>query len=59
MVKRNKPVVAKVYLPKYTLIISDMMVNGFKMLICLGIVVVMLFVYRVPLTWKIVFILLS
>lgn len=57
MVKRNKPVVAKVYLPKYTLIISDMMVNGFKMLICLGIVLVMLLVYRVPLTLKILFIL--
>ena len=48
MVKRNKAIVSKVYLPKYTLIISDMMVNAFKMLICLGIVLVMLVVYQVP-----------
>lgn len=56
MVKRNKPVVAKVYLPKYTLIVSDMMVNGFKMLICFGIVALMLLFYRVPLTWNILLI---
>ena len=48
MVKRNKPIVSKVYLPKYTLIISDMMVNAFKMMICLLIVLGMLVVYRVP-----------
>ena len=36
MVKRNKSIVSKVYLPKHTLIMSDMMVNGFKMLICFG-----------------------
>lgn len=55
MVKRNKSIVSKVYLPKYTLIFSDMMVNGFKMLICLGIVLIMLVAYRVPVDGHIVF----
>ena len=54
MVRRNKAIVSKVYLPKYALIISDMMVNAFKMLICLGIVVVMLVFYRVPVDWHII-----
>lgn len=48
MVKRNKSIVSKVYLPKHTLIMSDMMVNGFKMLICFAIVVGMLVFFRVP-----------
>ncbi len=55
MVKRNKAIVSKVYLPKYTLVISDMMVNAFKMLICLCIVVLMLLVYRVPVDAHILF----
>ncbi len=55
MVKRNKPIVSKVYLPKYTLIISDMMVNAFKMFICLIIVFGMLVFYRVPVDWHLIF----
>ncbi len=55
MVKRNKPIVSKVYLPKYTLILSDMMVNGFKMMICFFIVGIMLMVYKVPVDWHIVY----
>lgn len=47
IVKANKPIVSKVYLPKFILIISNMMVNGFKMFVCLGIAVVMMIVYRV------------
>ena len=55
MVRRNKPIVSKVYLPKFMLIISDMMVNGFKMMICFGISFVMMIVYRVPVSYRIVY----
>lgn len=55
MVRRNKAIVSKVYLPKYTLLISDMMVNAFKMLICLLIVLGMLIFYRVPVDAHILF----
>lgn len=53
MVKKNKPVVSKVYLPKFILIESKMFVNGFKMLISFGIVVFLMIFYRIPLTWNI------
>ena len=51
MVRRNKPIVSKVYLPKFMLIISDMMVNGFKMFICLCISFGLLLFYRVKMDW--------
>jgi ABC-type polysaccharide/polyol phosphate export permease len=56
MVKHNKSIVSKVYLPKYTLIISDMIVNGFKMFICLLIAFGMLVAYRVPVDWHLIMI---
>ncbi|MCI8635510.1 MAG: ABC transporter permease [Eubacterium sp.] len=54
MVKRNKPIVSKVYMPKFILILSKMYVNGFKMVISFGIIVIMLAIYRVPVTVNIV-----
>lgn len=53
MVRNNKAVVSKVYLPKYVLVLSDMMVNGFKMLISFGIVVGMMIFFQVPPHWTI------
>lgn len=53
IVKRNKSIVSKVYLPKYALIISNMMVNTFKMFICLLIVFGMLIVNRISIDWHI------
>lgn len=55
IVKNNKSIVSKVYLPKYILIVTKMWVNGFKMLISFGIVAAMMVVWRVPLTWNIVY----
>lgn len=54
MIKRNKAIVAKVYIPKYILLIANMMVNGFKMMICWVIVALMMMAFRVPLSWNIV-----
>lgn len=42
MIKRNKAIVSKVYIPKFILLITNMMVNGFKMAICWIIVVIMM-----------------
>ncbi|MCD7909371.1 MAG: ABC transporter permease [Clostridium sp.] len=53
MVKNNKSIVSKVYLPKYILILVGIWVNGFKMIISFGIVALMMIAYRVPLTWNI------
>lgn len=48
MIKRNKPIVSKVYIPKFILLFSNMMVNGFKMVISWVLVVVMMVIFKVP-----------
>ena len=55
VIKNNKAIVSKVYIPKFILLIIKMCVNGFKMSISLLIIVVMLFVWRVPVTWNILY----
>ncbi len=52
MIKSNQYIISKVYLPKFVLIIADMMVNAFKMAISFSIVAVMMIIEKVPLTWK-------
>lgn len=42
MIKRNKSIVSKVYIPKFILLITNMMINGFKMAISWVIVVIMM-----------------
>lgn len=56
MVKKNKAIVSKVYIPKFVLIFSKMMVNGFKMLISFGIVIIMMVIYKVDITWNILYV---
>lgn len=48
IVKTNKSIVSKVYLPKYMLLITKMMVNGFKMLISIGLIIIMAVIWHVP-----------
>ena len=55
VIKNNKAIVSKVYIPKFILLIIKMCVNGFKMSISLLIIVAMLFVWRVPVTWNILY----
>lgn len=55
IVKSNKSIVSKVYFPKYILLMTKLWVNGFKMLICFGIVVLMMLVWQVPLTWNVLY----
>lgn len=53
IVKINKSIVSKVYFPKYILILTRILVNGFKMAICFGIVAVMMIVNRIPLSFNV------
>ena len=55
MIKRNKGIIAKVYLPKFILVESTMMVNGFKMLISFIIIVILMIGYQVPLSANLLF----
>jgi len=56
IVKNNKAVVSKVYIPKYVLILKKMCVNGFKMALSMLIVAGLMIVYRVPLSWNILYV---
>ena len=53
IIKKNKSIVTKVYIPKYILIITKIWVNGFKMMISFAIVILMMFFWRVQPTWNI------
>lgn len=48
IIKRNKNIISRVYMPKYVLLLTLMWVNGFKMMISFGIVAAMMVVYSVP-----------
>ena len=54
-IERNQGVISKVYIPKFILLYIEMEVFAFKMSISYGLVIITMCVYRVPLTWKIIF----
>ena len=56
LVQTNKETVTKVYLPKFILLIEKMGVNGFKMIISFILVAIFMVIYRVPLTWKVLWV---
>lgn len=56
IIRNNKSIVSKVYLPKYMLILVKAYVNGFKMLISFLVIAVMLIAFQVPVTWNYLFI---
>ena len=56
MIRSNKQIVSKVYFPKYILLLTKMWVNAFKMSISFCIVIGMMIVFRVPVTWNVLFI---
>ena len=56
IVNLNKAIVTRVYLPKYVLILTKIWINGFKMLISFGIVVLMMVYYRIHLSWNVLYV---
>lgn len=56
IIRSNKSIISKVYLPKFILYLARMMVNGFKMLVSFGIVIVMMIFYKVPVTINIIYV---
>lgn len=53
MVRANRGIVTRIYLPKYILLFSKLMVNGFKMLVSFAVIAVMLVAFRVKITGSI------
>ena len=56
IVKKNKSIVTKVYLPKFILIETSMMVNFVKMLISFAIIISMMIVFQVPISWNVLWV---
>ena len=50
MIRKNKSVVSKIYLPKYLLILTHMMVLAFKMAVSFALIFVLMVILRVPFT---------
>lgn len=59
LLKHNKGIITKIYLPKYLLCIRQILVNGFKMMISLAICFVLALYYRISLDWHIILIIPS
>lgn len=55
IVRNNKGIISKIYLPKFILYFARMLVNGFKMLVSFAVVVGMMVVFRVPISINIVY----
>lgn len=55
IVKNNQSIVSKVYLPKYVLILVKIWVNGFKMMVSFGIVILMMVLFRIPISWNVLY----
>ena len=53
IIRTNKSIISKVYLPKFVLVNVRLGVNGFKMFISLGISIVAMIIARVPISWNI------
>ena len=56
LIKNNKTIITKVYLPKQILLLKILFVNAFKMLLSFLIIIIMMLLYRVPICINIVFI---
>lgn len=56
LVSNNSAIVSKVYIPKYMLIFVKMYANGFKMLVSFSLVAIMMVIYRVPVSFNILYI---
>lgn len=53
MIRSNETIIAKVYLPKYILVIVEMMVNAFKMLISFGLTAIMIVIFRINISFRV------
>lgn len=55
MVRANKHIITKVYMPKYILLLSKMFVNWFKMMVSFGVTVCLMIVLKVPFNISVIY----
>ena len=56
LVRSYKSIVSKVYIPRYMLVLQKMITNFVKMCISITLIILMLLIYRVPFSIKIIYI---
>ena len=56
IIRGNRAIISKVYMPKYILVFSELLVNAFKMLLSFGVVIIMIIIYKVHITINVLFI---
>ncbi|MCD8020716.1 MAG: ABC transporter permease [Clostridiales bacterium] len=56
LIRNNKSLLSKVYIPKFILLISKMIFNGIKMFISFIIIIGMLFFFQIPVTVNILYV---
>ena len=54
-IKLNKAIVSRVYFPKFILVLSKLWINGFKMMISFGVVVLLMIISKVHLSLNVFF----
>lgn len=52
-VRNNRDIVTKIYVPKYVLLLTNMILNFIKLLFSMMVLVVMLFIFKVQINWTI------
>lgn len=50
-IKRYEGIISKVYVPKFVFTLSNMLVNGFKLLVSVALIFISMIVYQVPPSW--------
>ena len=48
LIKQNEALISRIYIPKFILLVIEMFINGFKLLIQFGLTIVLMLIYRVP-----------
>lgn len=56
LIRSSKGLITKLYVPKFVLLLEKMLVNAYKMLFSVAVLVIMIFILRVPITPKIIYI---
>ena len=55
-VRNNRDIVTKIYVPKYILLLTNMVLNFIKMLFSLVVLLVMLLIFKIEIHWAILYI---
>lgn len=55
-VRNNRDIVTKIYVPKYVLLLTNMILNFIKLLFSMMVLVVMLFIFHIHINWTVLWI---